>query len=174
MFNELIEQIGGRARLEKIASWSEQSWSEQFGRGSNIVLPVSEAEAMARALLAVLDANQVHQFISNDPLYDGYVEWIDCNEEYFKGVRSHEGRTLYTAPPSATVSDVNFDLSKPGTEATVITHYQVPDGWKLVPLKAFPSQWAAGQKAFDSAGINKIDPVYHAMVEAAPAPGGTI
>ncbi|RAP72988.1 hypothetical protein [Candidatus Erwinia dacicola] len=45
-------------------------------------------------------------------------------------------------------------------------------GWKLVPLKAFPSQWAAGQKAFDSAGINKIDPVYHAMVEAAPAPGG--
>lgn len=47
-----------------------------------------------------------------------------------------------------------------------------PDGWKLVPLKAFPSQWAAGQKAFDAAGINKIDPVYHAMVEAAPAPGG--
>jgi hypothetical protein len=48
----------------------------------------------------------------------------------------------------------------------------VPHGWKLVPLKAFPSQWAAGQKAFDAAGINKIDPVYHAMVEAAPAPGG--
>lgn len=48
----------------------------------------------------------------------------------------------------------------------------VPHGWKLVPLKAFPSQWAAGQKAFDAAGINKIDPVYHAMVEAAPEPGG--
>ena len=53
MINELIEQIGGRDRLEKIASWSEQ-----FGRGSNIVLPVSEAETMASALLAVLDAQE--------------------------------------------------------------------------------------------------------------------
>jgi chromosome segregation ATPase len=50
----------------------------------------------------------------------------------------------------------------------------VPHGWKLVPLKAFPSQWAAGQKAFDAAGISKIDPVYHAMVEAAPAQGGDL
>lgn len=48
----------------------------------------------------------------------------------------------------------------------------IPEGWKLVPLVAFPSQWAAGQKAFDAAGINKIDPVYKAMVAAAPAPGG--
>ncbi|MES3625068.1 hypothetical protein QDQ66_06610, partial [Citrobacter freundii] len=43
-----------------------------------------------------------------------------------------------------------------------------PDGWKLVPVIAFPSQWAAGKKAFDSAGINKIDAVYKAMVAAAP------
>ncbi|MEB1023568.1 hypothetical protein VC855_24040, partial [Citrobacter freundii] len=43
-----------------------------------------------------------------------------------------------------------------------------PDGWKLVPVIAFPSQWAAGKKAFDSAGINKVDAVYKAMVEAAP------
>lgn len=43
-----------------------------------------------------------------------------------------------------------------------------PDGWKLVPVNAFPSQWAAGQKAFDSAGMNKVDAVYKAMVAAAP------
>lgn len=43
-----------------------------------------------------------------------------------------------------------------------------PDGWVLVPLVAFPSQWAAGKKAFESAGINKIDAVYKAMVAAAP------
>lgn len=43
-----------------------------------------------------------------------------------------------------------------------------PDGWKLVPVTAFPSQWAAGKKAFDSAGINKVDAVYKAMVAAAP------
>ena len=43
-----------------------------------------------------------------------------------------------------------------------------PDGWVMVPLIAFPSQWAAGQKAFESAGINKVDAVYKAMVAAAP------
>lgn len=43
-----------------------------------------------------------------------------------------------------------------------------PEGWKLVPLIAFPSQWAAGQKAFESAGMNKVDAVYKAMVAAAP------
>lgn len=43
-----------------------------------------------------------------------------------------------------------------------------PAGWRLVPVVASPSQRAAGQKAFDSAGINKIDSVYRAMVETAP------
>lgn len=53
-------------------------------------------------------------------------------------------------------------------KAGPVTATTVPDGWKLVPLIAFPSQWAAGQKAFNSAGINKVDAVYKAMVEAAP------
>ncbi|XED45937.1 DUF550 domain-containing protein [Klebsiella michiganensis] len=44
----------------------------------------------------------------------------------------------------------------------------IPDGWKLVPIIAFPSQWAAGQKALESAGINKVDAVYKAMLAAAP------
>lgn len=44
----------------------------------------------------------------------------------------------------------------------------IPDGWQLVPVIAFPSQWAAGQKALISAGINKVDAVYKAMVAAAP------
>ena len=44
----------------------------------------------------------------------------------------------------------------------------IPDGWKLVPIIAFPSQWAAGQKALELAGINKVDAVYKAMLAAAP------
>lgn len=48
----------------------------------------------------------------------------------------------------------------------------IPDGWKLVPVIAFPSQWAAGQKALNSAGINKVDAVYKAMVAAAPPQDG--
>lgn len=48
------------------------------------------------------------------------------------------------------------------------TSLGIPDGWKLVPVNAFPSQWAAGQKAFNSARINKVDAVYKAMIAAAP------
>lgn len=48
----------------------------------------------------------------------------------------------------------------------------IPDGWQLVPVIAFPSQWAAGQKALISAGINKVDAVYKAMVAAAPQQEG--
>lgn len=107
---ELIEQIGGRERLEKIASWSTQSWSTQFGRGPNIVLPVSEAEAMARALLAVLDAK---------PL--GYIDPESMRE--YRGVMAggswsatprtgeyNQTMPVYTNPPAASL----------------------PDGWKLV------------------------------------------
>ncbi len=49
---------------------------------------------------------------------------------------------------------------------------EIPEGWKLVPIIAYPSQWAAGQKAHNSAGINKVDAVYKAMVAAAPNTSG--
>lgn len=55
-------------------------------------------------------------------------------------------------------------------KAGPVTAATVPDGWKIVPLIASPSQWAAGQKAFNSAGINKVDAVYKAMVLEAPTP----
>lgn len=43
----------------------------------------------------------------------------------------------------------------------------IPAGWKLVPVVAFPSQWAAGKKAFYES-INKVDAIYRAMLDAAP------
>lgn len=49
---------------------------------------------------------------------------------------------------------------------------EIPEGWKLVPIIAYPSQWAAGQKAHNNAGINKVDAVYKAMVAAAPDASG--
>lgn len=76
--------------------------------------------------------------------------------------------------------DINLDVSKAAYDrchpddrwisypAPPVAAPAVPDGWKLVPVIAFPSQWAAGQKAFDSAGMNKVDAVYKAMVAAAP------
>lgn len=136
MINELIEQIGGRERLEALASFRPS--------GSNTVNSASRDEwmAMARALLALLEAQSKPALVLRPFGYDG--------ETFIKSdIDHHAAVVYYRATPAAST----------------------PDGWKLVPLKAFPSQWAAGQKAFDAAGINKIDPVYHAMVEAAPAPG---
>lgn len=68
---------------------------------------------------------------------------------------------------NATATAVTVDPAG-GDEKTVVVHHVAPPGWKLVPVNAFPSQWAAGQKAFESAGMNKIDAVYKAMVAAAP------
>ena len=53
-------------------------------------------------------------------------------------------------------------------EAPQLNSPEIPDGWKLVPIITYPSQWAAGQKAHNNAGINKVDAVYKAMVAAAP------
>ncbi|WP_145603569.1 hypothetical protein [Yersinia intermedia] len=57
-------------------------------------------------------------------------------------------------------------------EAPQLNSPEVSDGWKLVPIIAYPSQWAAGQKAHNNAGINKVDAIYKAMVAAAPNTSG--
>ena len=51
------------------------------------------------AALASLTADSVMQVIYNNPHEEGYVEWVDCNEEYFKGVPNNCKRIVYTAPP---------------------------------------------------------------------------
>ncbi|EQC1579192.1 MULTISPECIES: hypothetical protein [Enterobacterales] len=43
-----------RERLEKI-----KSWRETYGAGSNVMLPVEEAEALARMSLAAMDSEPV-------------------------------------------------------------------------------------------------------------------
>ncbi len=68
---------------------------------------------------------------------------------------------------SSIAADV-WNACRAAMQAEPVTAATVPDGWKLVPIISFPSQWAAGQKAFNAAGINKVDAVYKAMVAAAP------
>lgn len=112
MINELIEQIGGRERLEKIASWSDV-----YGRDASVMLPASEAEAMASALLAVLDAQEIPvAFYANDAYY--YTESAALKDG------AEEVMPLYTTPPAASV----------------------PDGWKLVPIEATPDMLDASWK----------------------------
>ena len=156
MIKELIDQIGGRDRLEQIKKSASSD--------------ANETVIMARALLAVLDAKPVGTVSIVPDLYSiprRNIATVNMRHDLVLS-EMRDGDNLYTVPVEASVPDVNFDPAEPGSEATVITHYHTPAGWKLVPVVALPSQWAAGHKAFDSAGINKIDTVYSAMVEAAP------
>lgn len=64
---------------------------------------MNEAEEMdlriTQIALAALTAEPVHQFIVNNPDNDGYVEWADCNTDYFSKEPRDMRRVLYTAPP---------------------------------------------------------------------------
>ena len=75
----------------------------------------------------------------------------------------------YNPPSIEEAALFAWNACRAAMQAEHVTAATVPDGWKLVPIIAFPSQWAAGQKAFNAAGINKVDAVYKAMVAAAPA-----
>lgn len=55
--------------------------------------------------LAALKAEPVHQFIVNNPDHDGYVEWADCNPDYYSKEASDRRRILYTAPPVLKLPD---------------------------------------------------------------------
>ena len=54
---------------------------------------------MARVALASLEAVPVYQFIVNNPDHDGYIEWADCNPDYYSKEPSDRRRILYTAQP---------------------------------------------------------------------------
>lgn len=55
---------------------------------------------VAEIALASLTAEPVYQFIANNHDKDGYVEWADCNPDYFSKEPSDRRRILYATPPA--------------------------------------------------------------------------
>ena len=141
MINELIEQIGRRKRLEQIIEYG---------------VHVPEAALMARALLAVMDAQEkpAMQVVS--------VIGAGVRAVCYEGVpRPHHGSLLYTIPPEASV----------------------PDGWKLVPAEPtkamrqqiHPVSEGTCLHCFARVSADCEDNVllsWRDMLAAAPAPGG--
>lgn len=82
MINELIEQIGGRERLEEICAFTHTNGIEHCNR--------QEWQIMARDLLAVLDAKPVGVTISPT---------LAAMDEV-----SQVGIDVYTIPPSPSVN----------------------------------------------------------------------
>lgn len=78
--------------------------------------------------LAALTAEHVYQFIANNPDKDGYIEWADCNPDYFSKEPTDMRRILYTAPPAQLLRPVGlpqaFAYTIEGMEEYV-------DGWWL-------------------------------------------
>ncbi len=92
---------------------------------------------------------EVHQFIINNPEKDGYIEWADCNKDYFDSISIDHRRVLYTTPQPA---------------------HTEQDGWKLVPIE--PTE-AMKKAYYDSslAPISKLSVTgYRALIAAAPKP----
>lgn len=50
-------------------------------------------------------ATPIYQFIYNNPHEEGYVEWLDCNKEFYDGVPKDCRRVLYAAPQLPAVPD---------------------------------------------------------------------
>lgn len=123
--NELIEQIGGRKRLEKIASWSDV-----YGQDSNVMLPASEAEAMARAMLSMLDAKPVGyitpkclKLMERDRINADFKYHVISGIPYPAKSKKISHVALYTTPPAASVPDglvtaVNILLDSDGSRGT--------------------------------------------------------
>ncbi|HGH0937769.1 TPA: hypothetical protein ACJHI9_001174 [Yersinia enterocolitica] len=113
-----------------------------------------DVAALARIALAAKRAEPVYQYHTGIINEEGDIDWywVDCDKGFYSQYDNQHRRIVYTTP----------QLNSP----------EIPEGWKLVPIIAYPSQWAAGQKAHNNAGINKVDAVYKAMVAAAPDASG--
>lgn len=144
--NELIEQIGGRKRLEQIV---------EFGQH----VPVPEAALMARALLAVLDVKPVWWIDSTVELPPQVVPGRfrnDIPDAYLNCVETVGGIPLYDTPPAARVPEgwklVPVDATPDILQAGISAHYA-------------RQQYAQPE---DAKFIGPMESAYNAMLAAAP------
>ncbi|WP_205954167.1 hypothetical protein [Pantoea stewartii] len=66
------------------------------------------SQLFAEIALAALTAEPVYQFIVNNPDKDGYIEWADCNPDYFSNEPSDSRRILYDTPPAQLLRPVEL------------------------------------------------------------------
>lgn len=143
---ELIEKIGGRDRLVDI-----KSRIEMYGHGAGYT--ADEVELMARALLAVLDAQE-------NP-----SAWIiNCNS----------ARINFAETEKTSVDKIIEECRENGTDIDITPLYttppaaSAPDGWKLVPLDPTQRMIDAHTEGMVSGGATRA---YRDMLATAPAPG---
>ncbi|WP_338507195.1 hypothetical protein VRB95_11120 [Erwinia aphidicola] len=156
MINELIEQIGGRDRLEEITSRIEM-----YGHGAGYT--ADEVELMARALLAVLDA------------HENPSAWIiNCNS----------ARINFAETEKTSVDKIIEECRENGTDIDITPLYSIPpaasapDGYRTVPIAPTAEMLRVGGNVYEYCEENgeyrddAARGIYSIMIAAAPAPGG--
>lgn len=98
---------------------------------------------------------EVLQFIINNPEKDGYIEWADCNQDYFNSISIDHRRVLYTTPKPA---------------HTKVNSPKIPDGWNLVPVEPTEEMIDAGLVVTADNGQSEaswLGEIYQSMLRAA-------
>lgn len=80
--------------LQKIAR--EQNDLATKASNENASLSVMHGKALKHIDSLEKDLVPVYQFIMNNHHKDGYIEWCDCNKQYYKTVNEEERRILYS------------------------------------------------------------------------------
>ena len=80
--------------LQKIAR--EQNDLATKASNENASLSVMHGKALKHIDSLEKDLVPVYQFIMNNHHKDGYIEWCDCNKQYYETVNEEERRILYS------------------------------------------------------------------------------
>lgn len=153
---ELIDQIGGRDKIEAIATYSGKY---------DLSTPAKDVALMARALLAVLDAQEKPFMYAIS----------DCDGQ------AHFDETCVSAH-RCDLEDVVGSLNEFRDDVddgysivpvyTVTPAASVPDGYKLAPIEPSKEMLLASKRYKAKNKVPTGPGVYRAMIAAAPVPGG--
>lgn len=126
--------------LQKIAH--EQNELATKASNENASLSVMHGKALKHIDSLEKDLVPVYQFIMNNHHKDGYIEWCDCNKQYYETVNEEERRILY--------SNVGVELQT----VPPVTYFENDDAyqcrkwaWQQVKDEVTTEGWTSGDNA---------------------------
>ncbi|KTJ37109.1 hypothetical protein ASU85_24540 [Klebsiella aerogenes] len=126
--------------LQKIAR--EQNELATKASNENASLSVMHGKALKHIDSLEKDLVPVYQFIMNNHHKDGYIEWCDCNKQYYETVNEEERRILY--------SNVGVELQT----VPPVTYFENDDAyqcrkwaWQQVKDEVTTEGWTSGDNA---------------------------
>ncbi|HFN0472814.1 TPA: ead/Ea22-like family protein [Klebsiella pneumoniae] len=137
LLKELKNQVD---YLQKIAH--EQNELATKASNENASLTVMHGKALKHIDSLEKDLVPVYQFIMNNHHKEGYIEWCDCNKQYYETVNEEERRIVY--------SNVGVELQT----VPPVTYFENDDAyqcrkwaWQQVKDEVTTEGWTSGDNA---------------------------